>query len=402
MSSPNSFAQARVLNQWGSTIRNVKLNHRYDNDHFDAQNWAEIAPSAHSSAFSVGFWTGFGRTGSDFWFISFEAEGRHWFCKDSFDCALRRGDRDGMVTCRIYKDGDRGKMEVICPDSGNCTVRLQSTVLPVTRSRPVYIIGHRCNDVEDVGLALSKGCNALECDVRYSQRRDELVVDHDYSWDGRVKLHQWLAAARAAKQRHRSGFALIIFDCKFANFDDNDDLELYQRVMAKLRLEVHNALNRGSRHPINIIYSIGGADRKQWPIFESVLADLSVQEGVAIDANKHASAVERYFQRLRVQRCWYGYGVATVGARGFYDEIERACRLRDDRGALKKVYVWTLARKRTIRQCLNEAGADAVMVNVPGTLFLGPNGLHEALEVVNENRELRLAKRSDNPFVVFR
>jgi hypothetical protein len=115
MSKPNSWAKVAVKNDWGGKITNIQLNHRYSNDHFDSHHWKYLDADTISSLYNVGFWTGFGRTGKDYWMIKFEADGKIRTCKDNFYCFLTSDDKDKKTTCRVYKDGEKSKMEIICP-----------------------------------------------------------------------------------------------------------------------------------------------------------------------------------------------------------------------------------------------------------------------------------------------
>jgi hypothetical protein len=134
MSSPNTWAAATVKNDWGSDIANVELHHRYDHDHYDDKAWASLTPGESGEPFAVGYWTGFGRTGYDYWLVRFEADGQRWTCKGNFYCFLTDEDAGGTVYCRVYKDGDAGKMEVVCPVSSSATVSLSSRPAnPATR-----------------------------------------------------------------------------------------------------------------------------------------------------------------------------------------------------------------------------------------------------------------------------
>lgn len=131
MSKPNTWTKATVKNDWGSSITNVQLSHRYDTDHYDIHSWDLIDNQKSGSIFKVGYWTGTARTGVDYWLISFEADEKTWTCKGSFYCYLTDDDKSGTVECRVYKDGNKGKMEVICPKSSNCTVSLNSPSIVV-------------------------------------------------------------------------------------------------------------------------------------------------------------------------------------------------------------------------------------------------------------------------------
>jgi hypothetical protein len=123
-SEPNTWAYASVQNDWGKPIDAVYLWHRYDTDHYDAGNWVGLGKGEDSPSIRVGYWTGLFRTGYDYWRISFEVDGVIWTCKDDFYCFLKYDDAERQVRCRVYREGNEGKMEVRCPVSTNCTVSL--------------------------------------------------------------------------------------------------------------------------------------------------------------------------------------------------------------------------------------------------------------------------------------
>jgi hypothetical protein len=394
MSAPNSWAKATVKNDWGSTISIVKLNHRYDNDHYDAKSWPSIDNGKSGDTFDVGFWTGFGRTGKDYWLISFEVDGKIWTCKDNFYCFLTSDDKNGSVTCRVYKDGDEGKMQVICPKSGNCTVSLTSQPKPSSDTRPVYVIGHRCNDPEDIGLAISRGCNAIECDLQYDSTSREVFVNHDLALG--INLSKWLNNAKAIMRQYPSQFSLIIFDCKFAaSYNDSTTAD----VLTTVRQTIRDYLNAGEDTPINVLFSIASYDNRAG--FNNIMSDLLPNEGIAIDQSDKPDQVEKFFSDNSVENCWYGDGIFTLGTKDVYPYIKSGCELRDKIGRLKKVYVWTLAKESSIKKYILQAPVDAVMVNVPGTVPLSPYGLEEALKVINESSVAHLANRSDFAFTVY-
>ena len=393
MSKPNSWAKAEVKNYWGGKITNIQLIHRYDNDHFDSHSWEYLDNGITSSSFDVGFWTGLGRTGKDYWLIKFEADGKIWTCKDNFSCFLTSDDKDKIVSCHIYKEGEKGKMEVICPVSGTCTVSLRPELIHKS-GRPLYIIGHRCNDTEDIGLVITKGCNALECDIQYDEDRKEFFVNHD-SAAGNT-LREWLNNARLVKNLYPNQFSLIIFDCKFARFNNINRSEAF----FFLQKQVRDYLNKG-RNPVNVIFSMASYDDRE--CFEKIMNSLKRNEGIAIDQCDEPENVERFFTVNKINNCWYADGILSIGPKDVFPYIKRGCELRDESGQIKKVYVWTLAAEKSIRKYIEDAEVDGVIVNVAGTIFpFSDNGLDDALDVINESNNCRLAVRRDNPFVVFR
>jgi glycerophosphoryl diester phosphodiesterase len=391
--TPNTWAMATVKNDWGSRISNVTLNHRYDNDHYDVGSWSSLAQGETARpTFKVGYWTGFGRTGYDYWLPQFEADGKIWTCKENFYCFLTDADKNKTVVCRVYKDGDKGKMEVQCPGSSHCTVTLTSRPKKESpTARPIYVIAHRCNDPEDIGRAVSQGANAIECDLQYDATTGQIFVNHDYAIG--TNIFEWLNHAKRIAHLYGDKFALIIFDTKFAA---GRDPAISGPVLRRVRDLVREVLTSGP-NPINVLYSISDYDKRA--ALAPIMNDLRPNEGVAIDENDEPAEVEAHFSRLGVANVWYGDGIFTAGVKDVYPYVEKGARLRDANKKIKKVYVWTLASKTSIRKFIKEAKADGVMVNAPGTT--GPShGLEEALEVVGEWAGARLARRSDPAFAV--
>lgn len=343
MSAPNSWAKATVKNDWGSEIFHVELNHRYHHDHYDVKTWESISNGSNGDHFDVCFSTGFGRAGKDYWLISFEAEGKIWTCKDDFYCFLTKDDKGSTVTCRVYKDDDKGKMEVICPKSRSCKVSLTSSPVLLPYTRPVYVIGHRCNDLADVGLAISAGCNAVECDLQYNDKSKEVFVNHDLHKG--IHLHEWLYNAQRIKELYPNQFALIIFDCKFAaSHEDNVAADIMLMVRQKLR----EILNPEGSLKTNAIFSMASLEHRKG--FDKIMKDLLPHEGIAIDQSDKPDDVERFFAENSVDTYWYADGTSTIGAKDVFPYVKKGCDLRDANGRFKKVYVWTLAEKDSIKK----------------------------------------------------
>ena len=149
MDEPNTWAKATVRNEWGSTIRNVRLHHRYEHAHEEEKSWASLEDAEEGDAFDVGYWTGFLSTGYDYWFISFEADGKLWTCKDNFYCFLTGDDAGQTVVCRVYREGGAGKMEVACPKSSKATVGLASQ--PASPATPSQAQNPHCARCEATG-----------------------------------------------------------------------------------------------------------------------------------------------------------------------------------------------------------------------------------------------------------
>ena len=210
-----------------------------------------------------------------------------------------------------------------------------------------------------------------------------------------TRLLTWLAAAKREKLNHPQSFALIIFDCKFAA--DSEPLATKEGAMRMLRQLVREHLNNDAQPPVNVVFSVAAYKNRE--VLEPVLRGLLPNEGIAIDEHKTAREVETFLRIKRVSNGWYGYGSNAGGLREVDSYIVDGCQLRDRNPTIKRVYVWTLAKKSSIYAYLCEIGVDGVMVNVSGTLdAFRPVGLQDALDVVRENSAIRLAKRSDDAF----
>lgn len=392
---PEHWAKATVKNEWGSTITNVHLHHRFEYEHFDGRSWKQIKNDTTAPGFAVGYWTGW-FSGKDYWYISFEADGKIWTCKRNLYCFLTKADEGKLVVIRVYKDGEDARMQIICPGSSDCNNKTLVAEPKLRKARPVYLIGHRLNDPEDIGKGLAKGCNAIECDLKYDKDREQIFVNHDFETGD--KFEDWLEQAKRLKDVYGEKFALIIFDCKFAN--DHKDRKLVADVMRRVRKEAREALNqKGSK--LNLLFSI--ASFKNRDGFDGILGDLRKNEGIAIDESSEPDKVEKYFRSRGVKNCWFANGMFTwLHGSQIFPSVERGCILRDTNGLIKKVYSWTVVMPYHMRFYINEARIDAIMVNVEGTIAgSAPPGRLDALRIIKDSNLARFAKRSDPAFEVY-
>lgn len=265
-------------------------------------------------------------------------------------------------------------VEVSVDASNNYSIRV-SPYPPVVSRRPTYLIAHRCNDRGDIGPALEKGANAIECDVRIKD--GTWYVDHDgvYAWS--TKLADWLAQANDCANSVGQNFALIVFDIKTPESLDT------------LRDQVRAAIPAD----LNALFSIARYDDRG--AFDKIKGALSACDGLAIDDDNDPERVETYFNDASVSRYWYGNGIFTGGiGPKVHESLVRACGLRDAGKGIKKAYVWTLAKDASIADYINSVQVDGVMVN-PSTL-----GDAKAIITAPDSRS-RLATRSDPAFAAF-
>jgi hypothetical protein len=154
---------------------------------------------------------------------------------------------------------------------------------------------------------------------------------------------------------------------------------------------------------LDVIFSI--PDFKDKGAFESILGDLALNEGVAIDYHNTPSDIEAHFG-ARTANLWYGNGVMAGASEDFapnvYPSLVNAGSLRNNSGKIKKAYVWTLEKRDTIAKYINEAQVDGVMVNLNqahANPFLLP--MNNAVQFVDTAFHVRRATRRDSAFRVF-
>ncbi|NBD11453.1 hypothetical protein [Corallococcus silvisoli] len=121
--STQQTANCVVVNQWGATLTNVTLRHRYSNNpNYQQQTtWGSIAQNATSSPpLQVIYWTG--AVGHDYWWIQFEDDaGKIWTCKQNFYCTLSTADAN--TTVYFFVNGASEEMRVQAT-STSCDVSL--------------------------------------------------------------------------------------------------------------------------------------------------------------------------------------------------------------------------------------------------------------------------------------
>ncbi|MDJ1135128.1 hypothetical protein [Streptomyces iconiensis] len=120
MAEPNSWSPVQVVNRWGGTLYEVAVGHRYDEDHYDNHSFGTMENGQNKGGMSAGYWTGFGRTGKDYWHVSFRSDDGRWSCKENFYCFLTSDDVNHTVTLTIT----RGNLNVKPPSSSPCDVSL--------------------------------------------------------------------------------------------------------------------------------------------------------------------------------------------------------------------------------------------------------------------------------------
>lgn len=112
----------KIENLTGEIISSIKYLHRYDEDVYNQGNLDLLGIGNTSQIGVATYWTGFLRTGYDYWWIQFTRDGEIYTCKANFYCYLTSDDAESKadVILQIRKD----EMEVCPPKSSHCKVRI--------------------------------------------------------------------------------------------------------------------------------------------------------------------------------------------------------------------------------------------------------------------------------------
>ncbi|XP_015919392.2 dermonecrotic toxin LgSicTox-alphaIC1 [Parasteatoda tepidariorum] len=272
--------------------------------------------------------------------------------------------------------------------------------------RPVYIIGHMANSIEDVIPFLDEGANVLESDIQFFPNGSVKEVYHGCPGDcfricdKHVQLPEYLTYLRditdpSAKNSYYNKLIMQFFDLKL---DSSEDIRTSGREIARHILDYLWTDGKREREVRALIYinevdkkdAIAGflqefKDRNQ----ESRLTDIGFDGGL-----QDISDIQEMFQELNVSNIWLGDGTTNCfSALHPVQRLKAEINVRNSGGFIKKVYEWTIDLKFKLRSSL-DLGVDGFITNVPRNL----------VEVLNESKykkSFRPATVSDPPFARF-
>jgi len=251
---------------------------------------------------------------------------------------------------------------------------------PENLKRPIYVIGHRCNDTKDIKKAFKNKANAIECDV-WLDDKDVWWVNHNKFRT--TALVDWLDEAKMIADTKGDDFALIIFDIKTA------------KKVSTLKTEINKILPSD----LNVLYSVPTLEDAN--AFNEIKDKMSEYEGVAIDSEDSPDEVQRFFEDHKIKNCWYGIGINV----GFPDSEEHRTALktagliRNRSRIIKKTYIWTIELKETMGDYLNVEDVDGMITNCGASAR--PDFVDHAKEIIDNSPVLRMATRKDKAFEVF-
>ncbi|MDB4951368.1 MAG: phospholipase LlSicTox-alphaIII2-like [Gemmatimonadetes bacterium] len=95
--SYNTHTQIAVRNDFPQAV-DITLTHQYSDDPADSKTWSNVQPGAVTSPWTVGYNTGFGRTGKDYWNVKVTSGGDEWKNgTHNKQCILRDDDANSLL-----------------------------------------------------------------------------------------------------------------------------------------------------------------------------------------------------------------------------------------------------------------------------------------------------------------
>jgi hypothetical protein len=380
---PNSWCPVEVVNNTGVDITAVKLKHRYDHDHFDEKNWLQIKKGETVGGFHVGFWTGPGRTGYDYWQIFFSWAGADYTCKDNFYCFLTINDVGGLVRIELTLLN----MKVVPPRSSHCNVSLLVSGFPTAnKADGFYNIAHMVNTQKAVAWAVGYGANGLEADLNFDSEGNPTVYKHGglvsdctcYLVPNKHHVCSVVskddatpAAALLRFIASQKGIALHIVDTKMT--DGVNQAAAGIAVIKLLDSELFDAGYNG-----DVIVGVG--ETKYFPYIKAAAEQAAKSKYAARISFTFDGEGDNYpqvfsFLNLVGDRRAYGTGITVCSPATYYDAIQQGC-VQEHRVAQGLTYIWTLDSESSMEKYLH-LGARGILTNMPSVLgeVLRKNGL---------------------------
>lgn len=216
--------------------------------------------------------------------------------------------------------------------------------------KPIYIIGHNPNTIDDVKEYLINGANAIEPDINVVKGTNRLCISHNTGDGNTIDINDYFSQINQFKN-----LSLVYLDCKPPIVNRAE--EILQYVRSNLSPN------------IKIVLSVASIKEAQ-VMFPPVALSLKNNEYLLIDEENDPVAVSKFFKSIGAPRFGYGNGdsVPLLPTTIFFPHIEKsirtACWLRD-RGELGFVFTWTFNSKINQKFYLN-IGVDGMIVDLKG------------------------------------
>jgi len=242
----------------------------------------------------------------------------------------------------------------------------------MTTKRPAWVIAHRCNDIDDIAVALRKGANAIECDVVSWGKN--FVVKHGSIDFNAPTLASWLKALT----KHAPEFHILYIDYKGPSFS--------AQTGARLAACLRNAKVPDSN--IRVIVSV--AEYKHRRFFSGIPRELWLAP--QFDCSNSPAKCESFFVQSGFSHAWYGDGITSLWFEPgrVVQNIRKAIALRNSGSVIRGVVVWTLDRPESMERYLR-LGVNAILTNHPDDTV-------GVLQQSSIKKILRRARKEDAPW----
>lgn len=254
----------------------------------------------------------------------------------------------------------------------------------VMAQRPIYVITHRANDLDDIDDAIRNGANAIELDLRLCRNKTVWRVNHD-NCGGSTTLQSWLR--HFSSLPGRTAFAAVIFDIKAADVPEDKMHEI--RDLARTHIS----------RDVLTVFGVGKWENRF--NLEPIMHDLRENEAVTIDFtdgfgfSKHLE----FFAEAGVNNQVYADGISAFLATPDSVRLNTIFARNDPLKRSKLTYSWTYENEAPIKEVLLDWGLDGILINdcdVFCANHLGDDGMENAKDVLRKNPDkIRLARRSD-------
>jgi len=392
----NTNTHIAVKNQFHRTL-SITLTHRYSDDKVNTHTWNSVAPGAVTPGWQVGYNTGFGRTGKDYWNVTVSDGESVWKnTKQDKQCFLAKEDAGTTLVYGVTPTAFHLNM-----NSSSCSdyMAMSST----TKPRPVWIVAHMCNSPRYIQDALANGANGVEFDIECKPAGGGFAfeVHHGFAGpgydpakaDARTPLDVYLKAVHDHSLAH-PGYVFQYFDCKI---DDGLSDDVLARMGAELVKQIRAHLYDTA--PASPVYSLVNCAELKKIAFLRFAKDLgndygSRHLGVTVDQHGEPGEVHAAFARMGIAKSgWYTHGINAILPTLFEDTMRLAVDMREA-GQFNHVCEWTVNKSSSI-ETLMTIGIDAVLCD---TSYTGMNGVRNFLDYVHKSKLVRRATRDDDPF----
>ncbi len=398
----NTNTHIAVKNHFHRPI-SITLSHRYSNDKVYSHTWHRVAPGAVTPGWRVGYNTGLGKFGMDYWNVIVSDGDSVWKnTKRDKECFLTKKDSGTTLVFGVTPTAFHLNM-----NSSSCSDHLAMT--STTRPRPVWIVAHMCNSPKYILDALTNGANGVEFDIECKQVGDGFAfeVHHGFAGpgydsakaDARTPLDTYLKAVHAHSLTH-PGYVFQYFDCKIPDGLSDDVLgRMGAELVKQIRAHLYDIA------PASQVYSLVNCADLKKVAFLRFAKDLgrdygSRHLGVTVNQKGEPSQVHTAFTRMGIVRSgWYTHGTNIILPSLFEDTMRQAVDMREA-GQFNKVCEWTVNKVDSI-ETLMTIGIDSVLCDTSYTVPVTGhhmNGVKNFLSYVHKSKLVRLATKDDDPF----